>query len=209
MTVLTDWVVEHIRAALRTRAMVPGATYSGYQLAADLGISRSPVRDGLLRLAATGLIEFTPNRGFRIIQPTETDIAEIYALRIAIEVPAAQRAARILAIAQQLTVDVHAAGANVLEHIQAAQERRLARTRGAKDDADLAGSDIQVYAPQDVQVAEELVDSANGDHGRRIRHGVTSKNLSLVALASSSSSEEDDVAGEWVPALSRRSKPLP
>ena len=33
MTVLTDWVVEHIRAALRTRAMVPGATYSGYQLA--------------------------------------------------------------------------------------------------------------------------------------------------------------------------------
>ena len=95
MTVLTDWVVEHIRAALRTRAMVPGATYSGYQLAADLGISRSPVRDGLLRLAATGLIEFPPNRGFRIIQPTETDIAEIYALRIAIEVPAARRAAAI------------------------------------------------------------------------------------------------------------------
>ena len=54
MTVLTDWVVEHIRAALRTRAMVPGATYSGYQLAADLGISRSPVRDGLLRLPPTG-----------------------------------------------------------------------------------------------------------------------------------------------------------
>ena len=97
MTVLTDWVVEHIRAALRTRAMVPGAIYSGYQLAAELGISRSPVRDGLLCLAATGLVEFTPNRGFRIIQPTETDIAEIYALRIAIEVPAARRAARILA----------------------------------------------------------------------------------------------------------------
>lgn len=110
MTVLTDWVVEHIRAALRTRAMVPGATYSGYQLAADLGISRSPVRDGLLRLAATGLIEFTPNRGFRIIQPTETDIAEIYALRIAIEVPAARRAARILASQQGPTSpvgDVH------------------------------------------------------------------------------------------------------
>jgi len=34
MTVLTDWVVEHIRAALRTRAMVPGATYSGYPPAA-------------------------------------------------------------------------------------------------------------------------------------------------------------------------------
>ena len=90
--------------------MVPGATYSGYQLAADLGISRSPVRDGLLRLAATGLIEFTPNRGFRIIQPTETDIAEIYALRIAIEVPAARRAARILASQQGPTSpvgDVH------------------------------------------------------------------------------------------------------
>ena len=120
-----------------------------------------------------------------------------------------QHAVLVLTVAEQLTVDVHAAGANVLEHVQASQERRLARTRGAKDDADLAGSDIQVDAPQDVQVTKELVDSANGDHGRRGRHGVTSKNLSLVPLASSSSWEEDDVAGEWAPALSRRSKPLP
>ena len=115
----------------------------------------------------------------------------------------------VLAVAEQLTVDVHAAGADVLKHVQAAQQRRLARARRAEDDADLAGRDVKVDTPQDVQVAKELVDSANGDHGRRGRHGVTSKNLSLVALASSSSSEEDDVAGEWVPALSRRSKPLP
>ena len=105
-----------------------------------------------------------------------------------------QHAILALAVAEQLTVDVHAAGANVLEHVQAAQERRLTRTRGTEDDADLAGSDVQVDTPQDMQVAEELVDSANGDHRRRRgRHGVTSINLSLVAVDSSSSSEGDDV----------------
>ena len=92
-----------------------------------------------------------------------------------------QRTALIFAVAEQLAIDEHATGANVLEHVQTTQERRLARARGAEDNAHLTGSNIQVNAPQDVQVTKELVDSANGDHRRYGRHGVTSKNLSLVA----------------------------
>ena len=37
-----------------------------------------------------------------------------------------------------------------LQQVGAAQQRRLARARRAQDDADLAGSNIQVDAPQDV-----------------------------------------------------------
>ena len=61
-----------------------------------------------------------------------------------------QDAILVLAVAEQLAVHEHASGADVLEHVQAAQERRLARARRAQDDADLAGSNIQVDAPQDV-----------------------------------------------------------
>lgn len=167
MTVLTDWVVEHIRAALRTRAMVPGATYSGYQLAADLGISRSPVRDGLLRLAATGLIEFTPNRGFRIIQPTETDIAEIYALRIAIEVPAARRAARILASQQGPTSPVGDVHDFILATISSHQGRRiLAQLR----DQLLAAPQIPGHGSTDHQAIRAALTSYNSEAAGELMH---------------------------------------
>ena len=115
----------------------------------------------------------------------------------------------VFAVAEQLAVDEHATGTDVLEHVQATQERRLAGARGTEDHAYLAGSDIQINTPQDVQVAEELVDSAHGDHGRRGRHGVTSRNLSLVVCVSSSLSAFEDSVGDSAAALSRRSKPLP
>ncbi len=62
-----------------------------YQLADQLGISRSPVRDGLLRLAEVGAVRFERNRGFRVVLPQAQDIAEIFAVRLALEVPAAAR----------------------------------------------------------------------------------------------------------------------
>jgi DNA-binding GntR family transcriptional regulator len=64
------------------------------QMATRLGMSRSPVREGLLSLAEAGLIEFVPQRGFRAVRPTGQDIAEIFAMRLALEPPAAARAAR-------------------------------------------------------------------------------------------------------------------
>ena len=44
-----------------------------------------------------------------------------------------------------------------LEHVHAAQESRLARTTGAEDDDDLTLDDIHVYAAQDLEIAEGLV----------------------------------------------------
>lgn len=169
MTVLTDWVVEHIRAALRTRAMVPGATYSGYQLAADLGISRSPVRDGLLRL--------TPNRGFHIIQPTETDIAEIYALRIAIEVPAARRAACILASQQGPTSPVGDVHDFIFATIGSRQGSRiLAQLR----DQLLAAPQIPGHGSADHQAIRRALTSYNSEAAgelmrRHLEHAALSR----------------------------------
>ncbi|GGJ40475.1 transcriptional regulator [Paenarthrobacter histidinolovorans] len=73
--------------------MQPGELYSVYKLAEDLGISRSPVREALLRLAETGMVKIERNRGFRVVLPSPRDIAEIFSIRLALEVPAARRAA--------------------------------------------------------------------------------------------------------------------
>jgi DNA-binding GntR family transcriptional regulator len=90
---LADQVAASIRAAVRAGALQPGRLYSAYQMADDLGVSRSPVREALMRLAEAGMVEFERNRGFRIVIPRPRDIAEVFHLRLLLEVPAASRVA--------------------------------------------------------------------------------------------------------------------
>lgn len=90
---LTDQVVTAVRDAVRSGALVPGELYSAYQLADLLGVSRSPVREALLRLAEVGMVHLERNRGFRVVTPEPREIAEIFHLRLLLEVPAARRAA--------------------------------------------------------------------------------------------------------------------
>lgn len=91
---MASQVMNHVRDAIQGGEMSSGTWYSVYQLSEQLGISRSPVRDGLLRLEEAGLIEFVRNRGFRVVEPQPEDVADIFELRLSIEPPAAARAAR-------------------------------------------------------------------------------------------------------------------
>jgi DNA-binding GntR family transcriptional regulator len=87
---LTDQVVLAVRDAVASGRMTPDTLYSVYQLAAELGVSRSPVREALLRLAEVGLVVIERNRGFHVVLPQPREIAEIFAVRIALEVPAVE-----------------------------------------------------------------------------------------------------------------------
>jgi DNA-binding GntR family transcriptional regulator len=91
---LTDQVAARLRAAVRDGRLEPGRLYSAYRLADELGVSRSPVREALLRLAEVGLVRFERNRGFRVLLPAPEDLAEVFAVRLALEVPAVRRVAR-------------------------------------------------------------------------------------------------------------------
>ncbi len=90
---LADAVVDSIRAGVVAGELVPDRTYSVYQLAEVLDVSRSPVREALLRLAEAGLVEIERNRGFRVVLPRASDILEIFEIRLALEPDAARRAA--------------------------------------------------------------------------------------------------------------------
>jgi DNA-binding GntR family transcriptional regulator len=90
-----ELVMEAVRSALDTGVMRAGVKYSAYQLAEALGVSRTPVRDALLRLEEVGLIRFEARQGFRILLPDPREIAEIFAIRLALELPAVDRAARV------------------------------------------------------------------------------------------------------------------
>lgn len=90
---LADAVVAAVCTGMAAGELVPDDTYSVYQLADLLGVSRSPVREALLRLAEAGLVRIDRNRGFRVLTPHAHDIEEIIEIRLALEPVAARRAA--------------------------------------------------------------------------------------------------------------------
>lgn len=90
----TDRVYATVRAAIMSGQYAAGSQHSVYRLADELGVSRTPVREAVLRLADAGMVSVERNRGFTIRGTTLRDIREIFEYRLVIEVPAASYAAR-------------------------------------------------------------------------------------------------------------------
>ena len=78
--------------AIHNGDLEPGDRISEVAIAERLGISRSPVREALARLAHDGLVEQRPRRGTFVAEFTEKDIAEIREARAMIEARAAREA---------------------------------------------------------------------------------------------------------------------
>lgn len=90
---LTGRVFEQIRSAIRSGELAPGSLHSVADIANQLGVSRTPVREALLQFAANGVVRFERSRGVRILKLSVKDIEEIYSLRLLLEAPSAHRAA--------------------------------------------------------------------------------------------------------------------
>src|SRR5262249_27568489 len=80
---------EDVHAALRARIvegqLPPGSRLQDVQLAAELRVSRTPIREALIRLAGEGLVEPDPNRGFFVAPLRREEILEIYPIVWALE----------------------------------------------------------------------------------------------------------------------------
>lgn len=90
---LNDRVYGALRDAVVHGELLVGDLYSVGELAERLGVSRTPVREALVRLSGQNMVRFERNRGFRVLQTTAHDIEEIYIIRLLLEVPATFRAA--------------------------------------------------------------------------------------------------------------------
>ncbi len=84
---------ELIRQAIVEGRVVPGQRLKEEELAHELGISRTPIREALHLLQAEGLVETAPNRGATVRTYDLADLEDMYELRAMLEGQAAQRAA--------------------------------------------------------------------------------------------------------------------
>jgi len=113
---LSDVVYETIRDAIVNRTIPPGARVTETGLAKQLDVSKTPVREALLKLREIGLIEPHGARGGRVVLPSPIAIRNAYETRLALETFAAQTAARRGSVADKERIE--AIARTCLEHAE-------------------------------------------------------------------------------------------
>jgi DNA-binding GntR family transcriptional regulator len=93
---LRDRAYQHILRKLTTGELPAGSVVSEPSLAAELDISRTPVREAIHRLAHEGLLEQVPRYGTVVRAPERRELAELFEVREAMEAHAAARAAKAM-----------------------------------------------------------------------------------------------------------------
>lgn len=91
---LTERVYEAVRNSIVSGELEPGSLHSASAIAELLSVSRTPVREAMLKLEEQGLLLFERNRGARILQTSVLDMRELISLRILMEVPSVYIAAQ-------------------------------------------------------------------------------------------------------------------
>lgn len=83
-----DIVYDYIKNQIVTKTIYPGTRIVEEDLVRETGVSRTPVRSALMRLAYDGLIQQQPNRGAVVAKPSATDLRQVYEARAVLEVGA-------------------------------------------------------------------------------------------------------------------------
>ncbi|WP_234703103.1 GntR family transcriptional regulator [Sphingobium chlorophenolicum] len=90
---LTEMVTERLRNAILTGLLAPGTHLSVPEIARQLGVSRTPAREGLIALEREGLVEPRAKTGVAVIAGGTPDILDLLDIREGLEIMTVRRAA--------------------------------------------------------------------------------------------------------------------
>jgi len=82
---LREQIYDYLKEAMQLGRLQPGATLDLKALEQEIGISRTPLRDALLQLAAEGFVEILPRRGVRVVALSIERIRDHYEILAALE----------------------------------------------------------------------------------------------------------------------------
>ena len=88
-----EWVATQLRDLIAQDVLPPGGRVRERDLADQLSVSRTPMREALRILAAEGLLTLSPNRGAVVAQPGPREVQDLLALLGALEALAGEQAA--------------------------------------------------------------------------------------------------------------------
>jgi DNA-binding GntR family transcriptional regulator len=133
---LTEQTYRFLKDRILQREIRPGEKISVEDVARGLGVSRTPVVNALKILESDGLVEIQPRRGTFVTHLTAKDVADLFEIRLLIELHAARR------IFQENTVD------KFLEQI----EEPMSRMQGAMADDDYIDYESFISGDRDLHM---------------------------------------------------------
>jgi DNA-binding GntR family transcriptional regulator len=125
---LADIVVNKLRSAITSGDLAPNTPLAEPVLATQLGVSRSPIREGLIQLEREGLVYFDLRGRTRVCSMTPEDFAEISSMRVALESMGAYWAAKDWKPKHSTAI-----------------EKSIAQQENAKDLAELSQLDVEMH----------------------------------------------------------------
>lgn len=102
---LREKVYDQLRTDLIACRLAPGMEIRESELALRFGVSKSPVRDALMRLEREGLVITTPRQGYRVSPVSIADVDDMFHLREALERACMERIVRTASDEQLATLD--------------------------------------------------------------------------------------------------------
>jgi DNA-binding GntR family transcriptional regulator len=93
---MAEAALERLREAIIMGELTPGTPLRLEDLARQLGMSISPIREAVRQLEALGLAEHLPHHGAKVMALDVEELRELFAIRLALEGMAVRRAAELL-----------------------------------------------------------------------------------------------------------------
>jgi DNA-binding GntR family transcriptional regulator len=176
---LNERVYEELRTRVLTRQEPAGSKLSLHVLAAELGVSRSPVHHALTRLVSEGLLTVRPRRGYYVAPVTAQAVAEGYDVRLALELLAAERAIRAVSIGQ---LDRFAALLDATDAAISHEQWDAANAAFHEHQIDLAGNALlsRFYRELSVNLMMQVI---RGGHVEGHEHLVTEHRRIVEAIS--------------------------
>src|SRR4029077_11868099 len=92
---MAEAALERLREAIIMGELTPGTPLRLEDLARQLGMSISPIREAVRQLEALGLAEHVPHHGAKVMRLDVEELRELFAVRLALEGMAVRRAAEL------------------------------------------------------------------------------------------------------------------
>jgi DNA-binding GntR family transcriptional regulator len=158
------------------------------QLAKELGVSRTPLREGLVMLASEGLIEALPNRGFHVPNVDAKAVAELYLILGSLESLAVQTASGDL---QQLATDLERINQRISINDASRQARNKADAQWHERLTGNCGNETLCRELRSLRARSRTIDGAlfrgianidgSSEEHKEIAHLVRTENLQAAA----------------------------
>jgi DNA-binding GntR family transcriptional regulator len=151
---LPDEVATYVRELILSGQVQPGDFLRLERIAEAVGVSNTPVREGLLTLSAEGLVQLVPRRGFVVAQFSQQDVRDLFWAQAQLAGELASRAAKTIA-PERLT--------------------RLDELIGLHEQAVSAGQPSEVVASLNHAFHREVNLAANSEHLARLLASIVNR----------------------------------